>query len=247
MLILPAIDLRGGKCVRLSQGDFDREKVYGEDPLAVARQFEADGAEWLHLVDLDGAKTGLPANLESVRRIASETGLKIEFGGGVRTLAIAQELLSAGIERVVVGTAVVSDPALAKSIFLALGERAVAGIDSRNGQVATAGWIDTSNDDAVSVAQRVEADGARRIIFTDIGRDGMLSGPNIEQLRRVSGAVGIPVIQSGGISGIDDLHTLWELGDDRPEGVIVGRAIYEGRLDLKAAFAMFGSPPSFAH
>jgi len=237
MLILPAIDLRGGKCVRLAQGDFDREKIYDEDPIKVATSFQAEGAEWLHLIDLDGAKTGHPANLETVRRIAQETRLKIEFGGGVRTLEIARELLEAGVQRVVLGTAVISNPDLAKTIFQELGEQAVAGIDSRDGKVATAGWLDTSSDDAVDVAKRVERDGARRIIFTDIARDGMLTGPNLPQLRRIVQNVAIPVIQSGGISSLNDLKELAEMAEDAPEGVIVGRAIYEAKFTVAQALA----------
>jgi len=236
MLILPAIDLRGGKCVRLSQGDFDREKIYGEDPVAVALQFQEEGAEWLHLVDLDGAKTGSPANSEIVREIIRRTNLRVEFGGGVRTLETASKLLDMGVTRVVIGTTVISNPTLARSLFNALGDKAVGGIDSRDGRVATAGWVDTSGEDAVDVAKRVESDGAKRIIFTDIARDGMLTGPNIEQLQRVSGAVKIPVIQSGGISSLEDIKVLANLPSP-PEGVIVGRAIYEGKLTVGEALA----------
>lgn len=235
MLILPAIDLRGGKCVRLVQGDYSRETVYGEDPLDVAHQFEEEGARWIHIVDLDGARSGEPVNLPIVERIAKASKASLEFGGGVRSLEVARRVLAAGVKRVVIGTKLVSDPNFARGAFQELGDGVVAGIDARNGMVATDGWLETSETTAVGAAQRAEDMGARRLILTDIARDGMLTGPNVELLSQVMAAVRIPVIQSGGVSSIEDLEALARLGPAGPEGVIVGKAIYEGKFSVKQA------------
>ncbi len=244
MLILPAIDIRDGKCVRLAQGDYGREKVYDQDPVGVAARFESQGARWLHVVDLDGARAGSPPNLGIVERIAKTTSLKIEFGGGVRSLAIARRALELGVSRVVIGTKLVQDPELSRQLFAELGEAAVGGIDARSGQVATEGWTASSGFGASELARAAEAMGCRRLILTDIAQDGMLTGPNLGLLREVGRAVGIPIIQSGGISGPADLAALRDLGAEAPEGVIVGRAIYEGRLDLAAVLREFGGRPT---
>ena len=235
MLIIPAIDIRGGKCVRLAQGDFAQEKVYEEDPVRVAVEFEQNGAEWVHVVDLDGAKTGQPANLDVVERIVQTTTLKVEFGGGVRSLEVAAEILRRGVQRVVIGSKLAQDPELSASFFSRLGDQAVAGIDARDGKVASEGWVRESERAAKDLAVEAERMGARRIILTDIARDGMLTGPNLEFLLDVCGSVTIPVIQSGGIGSFDDLRALKDLGPRAPEGVIVGRAIYEGKIRLEDA------------
>lgn len=237
MLIIPAIDLRGGRCVRLTQGDYGRETVYDLDPVEVAQRFAAEGAEIVHVVDLDGAKSGAPANLEVVARIAKEGGLPVEFGGGVRTLETARRVLDFGVSRVVVGSKLVQDADLSAQFFSELGEQVVAGIDARDGKVATVGWTETSEVTAVELAQRVERAGCRRIILTDIARDGELKGPNLDLLREVATAVTIPVIASGGVAVVGDLEVLREAFPTGVEGVIVGKAIYENRFTVAEAVA----------
>lgn len=234
MLILPAIDLLGGKCVRLAQGDYGREKVYGDDPVALAEQFQAQGGDVLHVVDLDGAKTGEPLNLASIERIAKAMSIPVEVGGGVRTLEAARRLLDLGVARVVMGTTLVRDPDGAAKIFAALGEQVVAGIDARNGKVAVSGWTEQSEVTALDLAARMQQAGARRVILTDIARDGMLSGPNLQLLEEVAGGLAIPVIQSGGIGTLDHVRSL--VGT-RAEGVIIGRALYEGKFTVREAVA----------
>lgn len=237
MLIIPAIDLRGGRCVRLTQGDYGRETIYDLDPVDVAQRFAAEGAEIVHVVDLDGAKSGSPANLEIVARIAREGGLPVEFGGGVRTLETARRVLDHGVQRVVVGSKLVQDAELSAQFFAELGEQVVAGIDAREGKVATIGWTETSEVTAVELALRVETAGCRRIILTDIARDGELKGPNLDLLRDVVAAVKIPVIASGGVAVVRDLELLRQAFPAGVEGVIVGKAIYENRFTVAQAVA----------
>lgn len=233
MLILPAIDLRGGMCVRLAQGDYGRETVYGEDPVALALQFEDAGATFLHLVDLDGAKSGVPENLAVIKRVVSALSIPIEVGGGIRTLETANALLDAGVERVVFGTALVRSPELAEEVFVELKKRAVAGIDVREGNVAVAGWQEESDWEAVRFAKKMQALGCQRIILTDISRDGMLSGPNLNLLRDLFAETDVAIIQSGGIGSLEDLTAVAQTGC--AEGVIVGRAFYEGRFTVPEA------------
>jgi len=239
MLILPAIDLRGGKCVRLIQGDYGQETIYGDDPVKVALGFEEEGAEWIHIVDLDGAKAGRPAeeHLEVLRAIRRVSDVKVEWGGGIKDEEGLGLALQAGATRVVIGSAIVKDPAFARRSFVRLGDRAVAGIDVRNRKVAVHGWLETSEVDVVETAILVKEMGARRIVLTDIGRDGMLTGPNLELLREVSEACGLPIVQSGGISSLEDLDALRGLGQFAPEGVITGKAVYEGRFTVREAVA----------
>lgn len=238
MLILPAIDLRGGKCVRLIQGDYGQETVYGENPVAVARQFVEEGATWIHIVDLDGAKAGRPdaGHLAAVQEI-SNLGVEVEFGGGIKDQAGLEAALEVGASRVVLGSAIVKSPDFAERSFRSLGERAVAGIDARDRKVAVHGWLETSEIDAVEMAVRVRDMGAHRIVLTDIARDGMLTGPNLELLREVTEACGLPIVQSGGIASLEDLTELFSLGEAIPEGVITGKAIYEGRFTVAQAVA----------
>lgn len=233
--LIPAIDLRGGKCVRLTQGRFDAMTVYGDDPVAVARQFEAQGARRLHVVDLDGAKEGAPAQTEVLRRIAGAVGIPVQTGGGLRSLEAVRTVLEAGAQRAVIGTVAVANPELARQAFQDFGEAVVLGLDARNGRVATHGWQETAEQRAVDVARQMEAAGARRIVFTDIGRDGMLEGVNLEALREMARAVTIPIIASGGVSTVADLARLRELEPLGVEAVIVGKALYAGTLTVPAA------------
>lgn len=238
MLILPAIDLRGGKCVRLKQGDYAQETVYGEDPGAVARQFAEEGAEWIHVVDLDGAKTGQPENFDSIRAIVQASGAKVEVGGGVRTLETAQRLLDVGVSRVIFGTRLLATEDRGAKLFAELGEQAVAGIDARDGKVATIGWTEQSTVDAVDFARVLEENGAKRFIVTDIATDGMLQGPNLPMLEAFAKAVKSPVIASGGVSNLDDLEAIQGLPVENIEGIIVGKAIYESRFTVREAVSL---------
>ena len=237
MIVLPAIDLRGGKCVRLVQGDYDQEMIYGDDPVSVALGFEEEGAVWVHIVDLDGAKAGRPsdAHLDAIRAIRRVSGIQIEFGGGIKDEEGLVSALDAGVTRVVLGSAIVKDPAFARRTFVRLAERAVAGIDVRDRKVAVHGWLETSEIDVVEMAVRVRDMGARRIVLTDIARDGMLTGPNLDLLREVHEVCGLPIVQSGGIASLRDFDDLDSLGAAKPEGVITGKAIYEGRFTVSEA------------
>lgn len=231
MIIFPAIDLLSGRCVRLVHGDYDQVTVYGE-PAEVAGRFADAGATWIHVVDLDGAKDGHPINLEAVRDIVA-VGVPVQLGGGLRTLEEVQRVFDLGVQRVILGSVLVKDPAFAAACFTQFGDRVVAGIDARDGMVATQGWLETSTLTAGSLAQAMVQAGARRFVFTDIGRDGTLKGPNLEALANFMSAAGVPVIASGGVSGPEDIDALRTLG---PEGVIVGKAIYEDRVDLAKLF-----------
>jgi phosphoribosylformimino-5-aminoimidazole carboxamide ribotide isomerase len=234
MVIFPAIDLLGGRCVRLVQGDYDRSTVYDDDPLAPAKTFVAQGAEWLHVVDLDGARSGTPVNTDVVRAIVAETGARIQVGGGVRSLEHAERLLDSGVERVIVGSALVRGAIPPERWFDALGDRLVAGLDARDGQVAIEGWLEGTGLSVVAFAQELAARGAKRVIYTDIAVDGSLAGPSLDSTRELVAALGIPVIASGGVSCLDDLRRLATLG---VEGAIVGKALYEGRFTLAEALS----------
>lgn len=234
MLILPAIDIRGGKCVRLVQGDYAQETVYDDDPVAVAQGFVEQGAEWIHIVDLDGAKAGKPVNLDIVERIVKQTSAKVELGGGIRSLESANQVLNRGIARVIFGSRLVSNRAESADLFLELGERAVAGIDARNGKVSVTGWTEDSELDALDLAKELEEAGAKRFIVTDIATDGMLSGPNLQMLAEFSGALTGHVIASGGVSSLEDLKSINAI-QPPVEGAIVGKAIYERRLTVQQA------------
>jgi phosphoribosylformimino-5-aminoimidazole carboxamide ribotide isomerase len=234
VLIIPAIDLRAGNAVRLAQGDFHRETIYDTDPISVAGGFIDAGAQWLHVVDLDGARSGEPHHwsvLENIVRL----GVPIQFGGGIRSLETAHRALELGVARIVVGTRLVTDPWFAARLFADFGERVAAGIDAREGHAAASGWEQNSELRAEEVATKSAQDGCRRIILTDIQRDGMQSGPNTELFMAVKRASALPVIHSGGIGSVADLRVLAGLGADAPEGVIIGRALYEGTLVLEEA------------
>ena len=231
MLLIPAIDLRHGQCVRLEQGDFERDTHYSTDPLEVARRFEAQGATWLHLVDLDGARDGEPRHIHVLEQIASRTKLKVEFGGGLRNSEVIERALGCGAARLVLGTAALEDADLLARIFSVHAALIAVGIDARNGYAAVRGWLDTSSKRAVDAASEVVRAGARRIIYTDIATDGMLAGPNVDGLRAMIAAVSVPVVTSGGIASESHLDAVAAAG---AEAAIVGKALYTGVLPLAA-------------
>jgi len=237
MQIIPAVDIRGGKCVRLLQGDFSRETVFADDPVAMAEHWASLGAERLHVVDLDGAKTGRPQNAGVIGRIAEALHIPIQMGGGIRTPEIAREMLALGLDRVIIGTTAALDRDLAASMFLEFGERLILGLDARDGLVAIRGWQEGTGLRAVEFARDMESLGARRIICTDISRDGMLEGVNLPAMEEMARGVAIPVIASGGVSPLDDIRALKTLEPLGIEGVITGKALYTGALDLREAIS----------
>lgn len=241
MLIIPAIDIRGGKCVRLCQGDYMQETIYSDDPVKMAKKFEDDGAQMLHVVDLDGARSGYPINLTLAGDIAKAVKIPVQFGGGIRSLEIARRAMDSGLHRVVVGSKLIESPEFAEAIFSILGESAAAGIDSRDNFVATCGWTEISSIGADELIRRMESLGARRFVITDISRDGSMGGPNMEYLYKMSHQVKGRVIASGGVSTLQDLQAIYALGLKNLEGVIVGTALYEGKLDLSAALKHFAA------
>jgi phosphoribosylformimino-5-aminoimidazole carboxamide ribotide isomerase len=234
MLILPAIDLRGGQCVRLRQGDYAQETVFGSDPAAMARRWVSEGATYLHLVDLDGAKLGRPANGESIHRIVQAAGVPCQLGGGLRTEEDIQEAFRWGVDRVVVGTKALKDPAWCQAICRRFPGKVVLGIDAKEGRVATDGWLQVSERSALDLARQLESWPLAGIIYTDISRDGMLAGPNFDAIAELAAAVHLPVFASGGVSTLEDARRLATLP---LAGCIIGRALYEGRLSLAAAIA----------
>jgi len=241
--LYPAIDLRGGRCVRLHQGDFDAETVYDDDPVAVARAFAVAGARWIHVVDLDAARTGEPANLVVVERIAEAVdaaGVRLECGGGVRSMAAAEALLLAGAARVVVGTAAVEDPALVDTLCERHPGRVAVGLDARGREVAVRGWVKGSGADLLDLATRFSSSGVDALIVTEIGRDGTMHGPDLDQLASVLAVTETPVIASGGVGTLDDLVALGGLGVHGRglSGAIAGRAIYEGRFTVAEGLAV---------
>ncbi len=232
MIILPAIDIKGGQCVRLYQGDYAQVTTYDADPVQVAQRWQSAGAGWLHVVDLDGAAAGHPVNVEVIKRIRAGTSLRIELGGGMRLLAHMQQMFDLGIDRVILGTVALTDRALLAETLARWGERIAVGLDARNGRVAIAGWRETSRVQAASLAVELSASGVQRFIYTDIARDGALKGPNLEGLRQIQQVITCPLIASGGVASLDDLRSLAALGI---EGTIVGKALYTGDVDLAKA------------
>jgi phosphoribosylformimino-5-aminoimidazole carboxamide ribotide isomerase len=240
--LFPAIDIRHGRVVRLSRGEATRQTVYGEDPVAVAQRFADAGARWIHVVDLDRA-FGDGENLALVRRIVAKVGgaVRVQLGGGLRTVALVREGLDQGVSRAVLGTAAAIDPAIVPAAVAAAGaDRIAVGIDARDGRVAIRGWTETSELTAEALALRVAGEGVRTVIYTDVARDGMLSGPDLAGARRLQSA-GLGVVASGGVAGAADLRAAREAG---LAGAIVGRALYEGRLTLAEALAAAGTPSS---
>jgi len=235
--IIPAVDIRGGRCVRLLQGRFDQETVFADDPVEMAVHWVSLGAERLHVVDLDGARTGRPQNTDNVARVVAALRIPVQVGGGIRTAETARRMLDLGVDRVVIGTSAVLDRDLARAMFETFGEQVALGLDAREGLVATHGWQEVSDLKVVEFAREMERLGARRIIHTDIGRDGMLEGVNLVAMEGLAKAVQIPVIASGGVTSIDDIRDLKKLEPLGIEGVIVGKALYTGSLQLEEAIA----------
>jgi phosphoribosylformimino-5-aminoimidazole carboxamide ribotide isomerase len=237
LTIYPAIDMRGGNCVRLLQGDYDKETIYGDSPFDMARAFAADGAEWIHMVDLDGAKDGKRINDRFVIEAAQKLKVKVQIGGGIRSEEDILHYLENGITRVIIGSIAVSNPEFAIEMIKKYGEQIVVGIDAKNGYVATHGWLTTSEVKAVDLSKRFADNGAGTFIFTDIATDGTLSGPNIAAVCEMAEVTGKTVIASGGVSSLADLSALNAEG---VKGAIVGKALYENRFTLKEALAIGG-------
>lgn len=241
MEVIPAIDLLGGNCVRLYQGDYDQSEVFGKDPIAMAQQWQDQGATRLHLVDLDGAKDGEPVNLPVIAKIVEALTIPVQVGGGLRDRNRVSQLLGLGVRSAILGTIAVENPALVGELCNEFPGQIIVGIDARNGKVATKGWLETSEVDAVELAERMSILGAAAIIYTDIHRDGTMQGPNLDALRELAQKITIPVIASGGVSSVTDLLSLLSLESIGVTGAIVGRAIYTGDVVLKEAIRAVGN------
>jgi phosphoribosylformimino-5-aminoimidazole carboxamide ribotide isomerase len=235
MIIIPAVDIKDGRCVRLLQGRMDSETVFSDDPCAMAEQWAEDGAEMIHVVDLDGAVEKVPKNLAAIKKIVERVPAHIQVGGGIRNQETIEMYLDLGVKRVIIGTEALKNPKFVQQACRAYPKQIVVGIDARNGWVAIEGWTETTRVKAVDLARRFEDCGVAAINFTDIHRDGMQTGPNIEETRRLAEAVDIPVVASGGVSTIEDIIRLLPLVSIGVVGVITGRALYSGTLNLKAA------------
>lgn len=232
MIIYPAVDVRDGKCVRLTQGEFNKETIYADNPVEMALKWEKMGARYLHVVDLDGARSGKSQNIAVISEMAAKMGIPVQLGGGIRTIEMIENVLSKGIERVILGTSAVKDPELVKRAVKTFENKVVIGIDAKDGMVAIEGWEKTSEFKAVDFAKKMEDLGVKTIIYTDISRDGMLIGPNLKAMEEMVKAVNIDIIASGGVGKIEDIKNLKEVG---VSGAIVGRALYTGDVDLKEA------------
>lgn len=235
MILFPAIDLWEGNVVRLTKGDYDRMQVYSNDPLAVAKAFAEAGAAYLHVVDLNGAKSGAPHNMDVIRRLAEQSGLRIQVGGGLRTAERVRMVLELGVFRVILGTAALREPDFLRKALQDHGRAVAVGVDARDGRVAVEGWRETSDTDAMAFCRDLQAMGVQTVIYTDISRDGMLSGANLEAYRRLRDIDGLDVVASGGVSSEADIAALRDMG---LYGAIVGKALYENRLDLKRALVL---------
>ena len=242
MKLYPAIDVLGGKAVRLVKGDFEARKVYDEDPLSAATGWVEDGARYLHVVDLDGARSGAPVNLEHLRRIAGELGIPVQFGGGLRSLQAISAALEAGAERVILGTAAFTDPQLLDQSLARWPGRVLVSVDVRGGRVATAGWTETTELRTEDVLARLWEQGAGELVYTNVDRDGMLEGPDLEEVGRVAEAVPGSFVYSGGIGKLADLEDLSGLEQTSLGGVIVGKALYERRFSVAEALAVLDVP-----
>ncbi|MDA3128715.1 1-(5-phosphoribosyl)-5-[(5-phosphoribosylamino)methylideneamino]imidazole-4-carboxamide isomerase [Aliibacillus thermotolerans] len=238
--IYPAIDLRDGKCVRLIQGDYNKETVYGDSPIDMARQFVDAGARWIHMVDLDGAKEKKPVNDSHVIQVAQQLDVKVQVGGGIRTKETVQYYLEQGVDRVILGSVAVQNPDFAKEMLATYKEKIAIGLDARDGYVAVNGWLETSEQTAVALGKEMAKHGAETFIFTDIATDGMLSGPNIDATVTLAKETGTEVIASGGVSNIEDIEKLSQHRTDGIIGAIVGKAIYTGKVDVKEAIQKVG-------
>ena len=235
MLLIPAIDLHRGKCVRLRRGEREQETIYSDNPAAIARKWQEAGARRLHVVDLDGAFEGIPVNSSAIAAIAAAVDIPVQLGGGIRDRVTAEKAFGLGVSRVIFGTAAVEQPELLKELVNLYGSRIIVGIDARDGVAAIRGWVEGSARRAVELAQEMEQCGVTEIIYTDISRDGMLEGPNLEAMQEMARSLQIPVIASGGVSSLDDLLRLQTLEELGISGAIVGQALYSGRIDLESA------------
>ena len=241
MILFPAIDLKNGEAVRLEQGDMARATVFNRDPAAQAQAFAAQGFEYLHIVDLDGAFAGKPMNATAVERILAAVKIPVQLGGGIRDRATIEAWLGKGVARVIIGTAAVRDPALVKDAARAFPGRVAVGLDARDGKVAVEGWAETSQLSALDIARRFEDAGVAAIIYTDIARDGLLKGLNLDATIALADAISIPVIASGGLASLDDVRALLAPRAKNLAGAIAGRALYDGRLDAMAALKLLRS------
>jgi len=238
MEIIPAVDIRGGKCVRLCQGDYGRETVFDEDPVAAALTWSSQGARWLHVVDLDGAVAGEPQNIDAVEEIIKESGLLVEFGGGIRQERVAKKLLRQGVSRIILGTAAIEDRELVKKLCRQFGQAIAVSLDAKDGKIATHGWQKDTVVDILELSREMIGAGVRRLIYTDIKRDGTLTEPNFDMIDRLLAETNVPVIVAGGISRLEHLRRLKELG---VEGAIIGKALYTGDINLREAVVDFGT------
>ncbi len=238
MIVIPAIDLKEGKCVRLEQGLMEKDTVYSDDPAATARHWQDEGGELLHIVDLDGAFAGVPKNRAVIEAIIKAIDIPAQLGGGIRDLETIEAYLSLGLSRVIIGTAAQRNPQLVSEACRLFPGQVVVGIDAKNGMVAVQGWAEVTGVTAVELAKRFEGDGVAAIIYTDIGRDGMMQGPNLEATRALAEAISIPVIASGGVSSLRDIENLLLIESSGISGVITGKAIYTGALDLRQAVGL---------
>jgi phosphoribosylformimino-5-aminoimidazole carboxamide ribotide isomerase len=241
VILFPAIDLKNGEAVRLKQGDMARATVFNRDPAAQAKAFEAQGFEYLHIVDLDGAFAGKPMNAAAVERIVAAVRIPVQLGGGIRDRATIDAWLAKGVARVIIGTAAVRDPALVKEAARAYPGRIAVGLDARDGKVAVEGWAETSELAVFDVAKRFEAAGVSAIVHTDVTRDGMLKGPNLPATVALAEAISVPVIASGGFASIEDIRALLTPAANKLAGAIIGRAFYDGRIDAAAALQLIRS------
>lgn len=233
MLIIPAIDLKNGKCVRLTQGKMDAETIYSESPVEIAKKWEQDGARLIHLVDLDGAVEGIPKNQDTIKKIIRSIKTPVEIGGGIRDLETIKSYLNIqGVKRVIIGTVAQENPGFVEKTCKMFPEGIAVGIDAKDGMVATRGWVRVTQEKAVDLAKRLEGLGVSCIIYTDISRDGMLTGPNVKATKEMAHAVNIPIIASGGMSSVKDIESFKSI---RLEGIIIGKALYTGAIDLQEA------------
>lgn len=237
MILYPAIDLKDGKCVRLLRGEMDQATIYAENPAEQAKSFEQAGFDWLHIVDLNGAFEGKPVNANAVRNVLAAVQMRVQLGGGIRDMETITQWLDAGINRVILGTIALKNPAFVVEACHRYPDQIAVGIDAKGGMVATDGWGKVSNTKAIDLARKFEDAGVTAIIYTDINRDGALEGPNIEETVKLAEALTIPVILSGGMGSLNDIQNVLEKADAGIEGIILGRSLYDGRIDAKAALA----------
>lgn len=238
MIVIPAIDIRDGKCVRLLQGDFDRTTVYSDDPVYMARKWQEKGAERIHVVDLDGSRTGRPQNRDVIKRIAREIDVPLQVGGGIRDIETVSDYIEMGVGYIIVGTVALKDRAFVIEACKRFNDSLILGIDARDGKVAVEGWTESTNLTPLEIARSYEGCGLAAIVYTDIRRDGMETGINIESTKELAESVNIPIIASGGVAGIDDIGKLIEVEASGIMGVITGKALYEGTLNLEEAVKM---------